>query len=93
MNVLFELVLLCMISPRRRLRLLGNPTAKSLVHVGFLVVNMIIHYETLIGTMSAILAFVCSIATIRFAEKLFGHIEADRYYHVGWVKYSVEEIK
>lgn len=93
MNVLFEFVLLSMLSPRRRLRLLGSPTAKSLMHIGFLVVNMVIHFGTLIGTMSAVLAFISSLVTVRFAEVLFGHITEDRYYHVGWIKYSVEELK
>jgi hypothetical protein len=93
MNVLFELVLLSMLPPRRRLRLLGSSTAKAFVHIGFLVVNMIIHFGTLIGTMSAVLAFICSLVTIRFAELLFGYISDDRYYHVGWIKYSAEELK
>jgi hypothetical protein len=93
MNVLFEFVLLSMLPPRRRLRLLGSPTAKALAHISFLVINLIIHFGTIIGTMSAILAFISSIATVHLSEMLFGYITEDRYYHVGWIKYSVGELR
>ena len=93
MNVLFEFVLLSMLPPRMRLRLLGNANSQMLLHFGFLLMNLIIHWGTLVGTMSGIGAFISSIVTVAFAKKLFGFIEAGRYYHVGWVKYSVKELK
>ena len=43
--------------------------------------------------MSGVFAFVVSIVTVAFARKLFGRIEADRYYHVGWYKYALEDLK
>ena len=43
LNVLFEFVLLCMIAPRLRLRLLGNEAASNALHVFFLLANLIIH--------------------------------------------------
>ena len=36
LNVLFEFVLLCMMPPRLRLRLLGNEAASNALHVFFL---------------------------------------------------------
>lgn len=93
MNVLFEFVLLCMLSPRRRLRLLGEPLQKVMVHMGFLLLNLLIHWGTVVGTMSAIGAFICSIATIKVAELVFGQITEGRYYKVGLIKYTTEELK
>ena len=93
LNVLFEFVLLCMIAPRLRLRLLGNEAASNALHVFFLAANLIIHWGTLIGTMSGVLAFVASILTVNVARKLFGVITEGRYYKVGLVKYSMEELK
>lgn len=92
LNVLFEFVLLCMLTPRTRLRLLGNEGASNAMHTFFLAANLIIHWGTLIGTMSGVLAFVASIATVNVARKLFGTITEGRYYKVGWVKYSREEL-
>lgn len=93
LNVLFEFVLLCMLRPRTRLRVLGNPVLSNLMHTGFLSLNLLIHWGTLIGTMSAVLAFVSSIVTVNIARVVFGRIEDGRHYHVGFIKYSVEELK
>ena len=91
-NIAFEFVILGMLPPRFRLRLLGGNGA-NVLHILFLVVNLFVHWGTLIGTMSAILAFICSIVTVAVARKLWGHIVADRYYTVGFVKYSVKDLK
>ena len=93
LNVLFEFVLLCMLPPRLRLRLLGSEAASNAMHIFFLAANLIIHWGTLIGTMSGVLAFVSSIVTVNAARKIFGRIREGRYYHVGWIKYSTEELK
>ena len=91
-NVIFELVLLSMLAPRLRLRLLGNPTACGVTHVVFLVLNLVVHWGTLIGTMSSILAFVCSIATIWAAQKLWGTVVDGRFYTTGLIRYSAKEL-
>lgn len=93
MNVLFEFVLLSMLAPRMRLRVLGSPHKRNLLHVGFLLLNLIIHWGTVVGTMSAIGAFISSMVTVRAAMWLYGSIEDDRYYRVGLVKYSLEELR
>lgn len=92
-NIIFEMVLISMIPPKHRLRLLGSEGGCNAVHALFLLANLAIHWGTLVGTMSGVLAFVASVVTVRFARKLFGHITGGRYYHVGWIKYPIELIK
>lgn len=92
-NIIFEMVLISMIPPKHRLRMLGSEAASNAVHALFLLANLAIHWGTLVGTMSGVLAFVASVVTVRFARKLFGHISNGRYYHIGWIKYSVDTIK
>ena len=93
MNVLFEFIVLSMVTPKWRLRLLGNRNSQILLHFGCLLINLMIHWGTLIGTMSGIFSFICSIGTVAIARFVFGYIERDRYYKVGLVKYRVEELK
>ena len=93
MNVLFEFIVLSMVKPRIRLRLLGTYSSQVLLHFACLAVNLVIHWGTLIGTMSGIFSFICSIGTVAFARLVFGYIEQGRYYRVGWVKYTREELK
>lgn len=91
-NVVFEFVLLCMLSPRMRLRLLGNRHSQILLHMGFLLLNLMVHWGTLIGTMSSILAFICSLVTVRIAQTVFGHITDGRFYTTGLIRYSAKEL-
>lgn len=92
MNVLFEFILLSMVSPKYRLRLLGNRNSQGLLHFACLLINLMIHWGTLIGTMSGIFSFICSIGTVAIARFVFGFIEHGRYYKVGLVKYRHEEL-
>jgi hypothetical protein len=89
----FELVVIGMISPRYRLRLLGSDSGKMIVHVGMFILNMVVHWGTIVGTMSATLSFITSITTIGIAAKLWGFLKDGRYYTVGLVKYSIADIK
>lgn len=93
MNIVFEFILLSMLAPRTRLRVLGSAHKRNLCHIGFLLLNLIIHWGTVVGTMSAVMAFVMSIVTVNGARKLYGEIVDDRYYTVGLIKYSVEELR
>jgi hypothetical protein len=93
MNVLFEFVLLSMLAPRTRLRVLGSPNKRNLLHVGFLLLNLMIHWGTVVGTMSAVMAFISSLATVQIAMKLYGFITDGRYYTTGWIKYGIEELR
>lgn len=92
LNIAFEFVLLAMLPPRTRLKLLGNESACVVLHFGILLLNITIHWGTLVGTMASILAFCASIITVQIARKLFGKIVDGRYYHVGVVKYSIGEL-
>ena len=92
MNVLFEFILLGMVPPKQRLRLLGNRNSQVLLHFICLSLNLLIHWGTLIGTMSGIFSFICSIGTVGIARFVFGYIEHGRYYKVGLVKYRREEL-
>ena len=92
LNVLFEFVLLSMLPPRRRLRLLGSKGASNALHFSFLLLNLVIHWGTLVGTMSGVLAFVASMVTVRVARAVYGYIEGHMY-HIGYVKYPPNELK
>ena len=89
----FEFILLSMIPPRVRLRLLGNDAAKMCFHVFFLTCNLIVHWGTVVGTMSSTLSFITSMVTVWVATKLFGSITDGRYYTVGILKYSIAELR
>ena len=90
---LFEFVIITMIPVRSRLRVLGNTSYKAMFHVGMLSLNLWVHWGTAVGTMSATLAFICSLGVIGGACKLFGFITEGRYYTIGLIRYSVAELK
>ena len=92
MNVLFEFILLSMLRPRTRLRLLGNEGHCVALHFMCLALNLLIHWGTLVGTMSGIFSFICSIFTVVVARAVFGVIKEDRYYTRGLVGYAREEL-
>lgn len=92
-SALFELILLSMLGPRARLRLLGSAYKQNLLHVGFLLLNLIIHWGTMTGSMTAIVAFLVSIPTVLIAKAVWGQITEGRYYKVGLIKYTTEELR
>lgn len=92
MNVLFEFILLSMLRPRTRLRILGNEGHCVALHFVCLALNLLIHWGTLVGTMSGIFSFICSIFTVVVARAVFGVIKEDRYYTRGLVGYAREEL-
>ena len=92
MNVAFEFILLSMVRPRTRLRILGNEGHCVALHFMCLALNLLIHWGTLIGTMSGIFSFICSIFTVLVARAVFGVIKEDRYYTRGLVGYAREEL-
>jgi hypothetical protein len=92
LNVLFEYVLLCMLPPRTRLRVLGSSAACNALHVAFLTLNLVVHWGTLIGTMASVAAFLCSMLTVQIARTLFGHITGTMYTR-GWIQYPLEDLR
>ena len=93
MNVIFEFVLLGMIPPRARLRVLGSGHKQKLLHVAFLLVNLMIHWGTLVGSMASIGAFICSIVTVQVARLLWGFVTPDDVYRRGVLAYKVAELR
>lgn len=89
---IFEFVLISMIPPRTRLRILGCSRKKLLFHIAMLSFNLIVHWGTAVGTMSATLAFICSLGVIWGAKKLFGFITQGRYYTIGFIRYNSDEL-
>lgn len=92
MNVAFEFILLGMVPPRTRLRVLGNHTTCVVLHFVCLSLNLWIHWGTLIGTMSGIFSFICSIGTVQLARWVFGYITDESQYTTGFVRYSREQL-
>ena len=93
MNVIFEFVLLGMLPPRTRLRVLGSPNRQKLLHVAFLLTNLMIHWGTLVGSMASIGAFICSIVTVQIAKVLWGYVTPDEVYRRGVLAYKVAELR
>jgi hypothetical protein len=91
LNVAFEFILLCMVPPRMRLRMLGSEAKCNAIHVLCLVLNLWIHWGTLIGTMSGIFSFICSMFTVQMARLMFGTIVGTKYKR-GLFGYTREEL-
>lgn len=92
-NIIFEMVLLAMMPVRMRLRVLGTPVLANLMHIGMLLGNLMVHWGTVVGTMSSVVAFIGSLVALKVAARLFGKLEGGRYYTLGLIKYSPEELK
>ena len=92
MNVVFEFIVLSMLSPRVRLRVLGSPNKQNALHVGFLLLNLLIHWGTVTGTMSAIGAFLCSMVSVAVAKLVYGYVTPDLVYRRGVLRFTREEL-
>lgn len=88
----FEFVVLSMIPPRYRLRLLGNRAGCITVHVCMLCLNLWVHWGTVTGTMSATGAFVVSMITVEVAKIVYGTVVDDMRTRRGLVGYRNEEL-
>lgn len=92
MLALFEFIVLSMVPPRYRLRLLGNKHACTTVHILMLGLNLWVHWGTVTGTMSATGAFVVSIFTVEVAKLCYGTIVDDRRVRRGIIGFRNEEL-
>lgn len=90
--VAFEFVVLSMVAPRYRLRLLGSKAACTALHFGMLGLNLAVHWGTLTGSMAATGAFVASIAATGLAKLCYGTISNNRRVRRGIVGYKTEEL-
>lgn len=89
---IFEFILLSMVPPKYRLRLLGSPAWCNVLHVSMLVLNLYIHWGTVTGTMSATLSFCTSIVTVGTARLVWGTIVDDVRVRRGIIGYRNEEL-
>ena len=90
-NVLFEFVVLGMVPPRARLRLLGNKGAQTIMHVMIMILVLTVHWGTVTGTMSAFFSFILSMVTVFIAQVTFGYIKGNTYRR-GIIGYTVKEL-
>lgn len=88
----FEFIVLSMVAPRYRLRVLGSKGLCNSLHVLMLICNLWIHWGTVTGTMSATLAFVVSIATLEVAKLMYGTVANNRRVRRGLFGYSNQEL-
>lgn len=88
----FEFVVLSMVPPKYRLRLLGSRSLSTAIHFLMLIVNLAVHWGTLTGSMAATGAFVVSIFTVAIARIVYGTIENDVRTRRGLVGYHNEEL-
>lgn len=69
-----EIILLSIIPPRARLRVLGSEWMRTLFHFGFAALNLWIHWGTITGSMTAVVAFIGSTITLRLGRWWWGEI-------------------
>lgn len=91
-SALFELVVLMKIRPRTRLRILGSKRWVLLIHAMTFLINIVVHYGTVTGSLTAITAALASFATIPLATWISGSI-ANGMYRPGYLKYNVLELR
>jgi hypothetical protein len=88
----FEFVILSMVPPRYRLRVLGSKPACTAIHVAMLCLNLWVHWGTVTGTMASTGAFVTSLITISIARVIYGTIENDTRTRKGLIGFKTEEL-
>lgn len=88
LTALFELVLVCKMSQRTRMHVLRYPALITLLFFAF---NLIIHFGTVVGTMTAVCAALVSMGVTALLRWYFGWFDG-RYYHLGRRGCSREEL-
>lgn len=74
LSAAFEFAVLMKIKPRTRLRILGSTRTVGFIHLIVIVCNICLHYGTVVGTMTAVVAGLASFAAIPLARYLSGYI-------------------
>lgn len=100
LSALFEALILMKVSPRIRLRLLGSPLLVTITHFVVIIFNLIVHFGTITGTMSAIVAGLASFAVIPLTRAYSGYIRTleingrrEPRYFAGTKRYPLEIIR
>lgn len=88
-----EMLILGMIAPRFRLRILGSRAKTCILHVTFGGTLMLLQAHSILGTMSGLMAFVLSTVTVVIARNVFSYIQYHEVFvdknnlraHVQWI--------
>lgn len=92
-NIVFEFVVIAMIPPKLRLRLLGSRVWSRVLHICILGGVLTVHWGTLIGTMSGFLSFCLSMVTVEITKLVFGYITPDEKFHRRIIGYTADELR
>lgn len=91
-SALFEAVLILKLKPRTRLRVLGSSVWVAVIHTVIILANLWIHFGTVTGSMTAVLAGLASFGTIPLLRSICGEIHNGKYYP-GIHRYAVEQLR
>lgn len=84
----FEWMLLMKLQPRTRLRWLGRP---GVITALAFFINLFIHYGTMTGSMTAVVAALASMIVVAILRKVDGYIVGGVYI-AGFRTYTIEEL-
>lgn len=88
----FETVLLLKLPPRWRLRLLGSPICVGILHALVIAINLAIHWGTMTGSMTAVVAGLTSFATVPLVRAYCGAIHSGIYLP-GYKRYDLSSLR
>lgn len=91
-SALFEFAIIMKLKPRTRLRLLGNRYWVSVIHTTVFIVNIVIHFGTITGSMTAVTAALVSFVTIPLARWISGYVRKG-VYTPGVIRYSINLVQ
>lgn len=78
LNMICELIIIALVPPRWKLRVLGNDRAMIAVHMGMGLITARLHWGTVTGSGAAMMAFVISFPTLWIAKQVFfGYIRPE----------------
>jgi hypothetical protein len=92
LSALLEAIILTKLPLRVLLRILGDPRQVALIHLFVGIFNLIVHFGTVTGTMSAIVSALASFAVIPLIRARHGYIRREVYYR-GFKLYSIAAIR
>lgn len=76
-TAVFEFILLARATPRIRQYLLSHD---GILHAVVIGLNMFIHWGTITGSMTAVVAGLTSFLTVPIAQQLWGHFSDETWY-------------
>lgn len=91
LSAAFEAILISKLPPRLRLKVLGSERMSFALHSMMFGLNLLIHYGTLVGSMTAITAGLTSFMVLPILKLWFGRICNGAYYPGIW-KYDPAQL-